>query len=442
MDWVVHRTEVAYVGQRLAGTVGLETNSALRGDYGGFYTFGICASTRVKLNNKLGASIGGSIATGGGAGAPDGNGLMYRGYGELFYAVSSYNDLVLGYTGLNFPSGQIMSQHFSLGLRHRLPYRFDVAPSHMNKLKLSTVLSFYNFGEEDVVVGGGINFANSKSLYTGVRISQPLNHYLQAELQMGASMIGAVDGFMNYTGGIVLSTNNNARFYPFIRAHVGSGGGGGVKTGGGALGMAAVGLEHKWAALSIGQWAALDGEASVPFVELTIARNLWSNFGWSHLGNQPASGMHAIPFELITGSRVQLASGLDNNNLPYNPMPSIFMGARTPLGKFDFAGETLWAAGGGYGAYAEGIFSAYYHGFSHKSWYWGLNASVLAAGGGGINVGYGIGGVGGVHLGYEITPEIKVEALVRYKHFARGAYNPTVVGVQLIQEFPVWIARG
>ena len=80
-------------------------------------------------------------------------------------------------------------------------------------------------------------------------------------------------------------------------------------------------------------------------------------------------------------------------------MSSIFLGAKIPLNeKLYAAGETLWAATGGYGA-PEGMFGVYYSLLEEPAYSLGLNTSVVAAGGGGIDVGRGTAiAVGGATL--------------------------------------------
>ena len=65
----------------------------------------------------------------------------------------------------------------------------------------------------------------------------------------------------------------------------------------------------------------------------------------------------------MAGAGQQRSPGLDRNGNPYNPMSGIAMGLGIEAWSnenysLDAYGHTFWAASGGYGAYAEGLFSA------------------------------------------------------------------------------------
>ena len=73
MMWVTQRFELVkdYTKTKTSISGGLETQSAILGNYGGFYAFGFTGGVYQYLRPWVFAQIGGSIASGGGAGAPD-----------------------------------------------------------------------------------------------------------------------------------------------------------------------------------------------------------------------------------------------------------------------------------------------------------------------------------------------------------------------------------
>ena len=117
MMWVTQRFELVkdYTKTKTSISGGLETQSAILGNYGGFYAFGFTGGVYQYLRPWVFAHIGGSIASGGGAGAPDGDGLMYRGYAGITATKSKYGIVDVAYNHINFPSGVITSNHISIG---------------------------------------------------------------------------------------------------------------------------------------------------------------------------------------------------------------------------------------------------------------------------------------------------------------------------------------
>ncbi|MDC3400123.1 hypothetical protein OAW78_02230, partial [Schleiferiaceae bacterium] len=102
----------------------------------------------------------------------------------------------------------------------------------------------------------------------------------------------------------------------------------------------------------------------------------------------------------------------------------------------DAYGHTFWAASGGYGAYAEGLFSAAIlkNGAIIK---YGVDLTTGIAGGGGINVGSGLMIAPGVQVEGKIGPLSALKLNMRRKYFPAGTYQPIYIGVELIQSLPV-----
>lgn len=437
MTWVTQRFLIHKDQENLNLAFGLETQSAVLGDYGGFYVFGLHGRSGIELPMVYLWS-GLTLATGGGAGAPDGDGLMYRVQAQAELPLSKSLRLGLGYNFLDFPSGDIASSHISYGIHYTMPYSWQ--PKQSLKLYTGSI----------AILGGVFEFDNKDasridesgySIYNGVRFTQSLSSYLDLDIQLGASAIGATDGFMDYKAGFTFIPFQGS-IQPLIRGQLGSGGGGGVHTGGGISTLAGAGLRmYDRIELTANYWDALQTEMGAPFVEVAYRMPFESNFGFvSTKKHKKADKRNLTPQQLVLviGNRTNFAQGIDRNGVEYKPMSSIFLGAKIPVNEKLYAsGETLWAATGGYGAYAEGMFGVYYSLLEEPAYSLGLNTSVVAAGGGGIDVGRGTAIAVGAHYTRELLG-VPTTFMTRFKYFGQGAYNPVVVGVQFEPIFKVF----
>ena len=437
MTWITQRFLIHQSRENLDLAFGLETQSAVFGDYGGFYVFGLHGRSGIELP-MVHLWSGLTIATGGGAGAPDGDGLMYRIQAQAEVPVSKRLRLGLGYNFLDFPSGDITSNHINYGIHYTMPYSWRPA----NSLRI--------YPGSITVLGGVFVFDNKDasriqesgtSIYNGVRFTQSISSTLELDIQLGASAIGSTDGFMDYKAGFTFSPFSGP-IQPMLRGQLGSGGGGGVHTGGGISTLAGTGLRiYDRIELTMNYWDALQTEMGAPFIEVGYRFPFESNFAFvSSKKNQIEDkiNLHPQQLVLVLGNRTNLAQGIDRNGLAYKPMSSIFLGAKIPVNKNLYAaGETLWAATGGYGAYAEGMFGVYYSLREEGAYALGMNASVVAAGGGGIDVGRGTAFALGVHYTCELVG-VPTTFLTRYKYFGPGAYNPVVIGFQFEPIFKVF----
>src|SRR5210317_237542 len=439
MMWVTQRFELVkdYTKTKTSITAGLETQSAVWGNYGGFYAFGLTGGIYQNIRPWVFAHMGGSIASGGGAGAPDGDGLMYRGYAGL--SVKHKHGLVdLAYNHIDFPSGAITSNHISIGYTHVLPYRIEYSGHNSyypTYFELVTGLWF--LGPEDA----SRNSEPVQSAYAGVRVGQYLNtnHTVGAELQLGAGALGNIDGYMNYSMGLRFNTPSQRLFF---RTHLGSGGGGGVYTGGGISTMVSAGAQFGGHQLSVGQWTALSDKASIPFVSYSRHIDFKSSLGFHRKGvDYTYNDSREVALKVLAGAGQQRSPGLDRNGNPYNPMSGIAMGLGIEAWSnnnysCDVYGHTFWAASGGYGAYAEGLFSAAFL-KSRRTFKYGVDLTTGIAGGGGIDVGSGLMIAPGLQVESIIGPLSALKLNLRRKYFPGGTYQPVYIGVELIQSLPV-----
>lgn len=439
MTWAVQKFELVKEMDRQTFSFGLETESAILGEYGGFYVFGLTSSLARQFAN-FHLSMGGTLGSGGGAGAPDGDGIMWRAYSAAHYAITP--NIKAGFQGniIDFPSGDINSRHLSLSLQYIMPYQW----------KPQSTLSLYRVAVEPIF---GMHLADARdaapnrtgsSIYAGIRFSQELSTHASGELQLAAAGYGPLDGYMNYSLGtkwkLPLSFGS-----VFARTHLASGGGGGANTQGGLAYHMSTGIEYGMITASVGQWAAFQGGMRMPQFEVGLVSELRSNFGFVRSGanstNWAIDDLNLRRIGVLGGVRRGTHNGVDKNGVPYAPMSSIFLGLYLPveMGKITLnaAGETLWAASGNYGAYAEGMFGGYLD-VDFRKWLYGFNTSVTIAGGGGIDVGNGTGFAFGVHAGYKVSDVGHIRCIFRKKSFGPTAYSPVLFGVQWEQLLPVF----
>ena len=439
MMWVTQRFELVkdYTITKTSVTAGLETQSAVLGNYGGFYAFGFTGGIYQNIRPWVFAHMGGTIASGGGAGAPDGDGLMYRGYAGL--SVKHKHGLVdLAYNHIDFPSGAITSNHISLGFTYVLPYRIEFSDHNSYyPTYFEIVTGLWFLGPEDA----SRNSEPVQSAYAGVRVGQYLNtiHTIGAELQLGAGALGNIDGYMNYSMGLRFNTPSQRLFF---RTHLGSGGGGGVYTGGGISTMVTAGAQFGGHQFSVGQWTALSDEASIPFVSYSRHIDFKSSLGFHRKGvDYTYNDSREVALKVLAGVGQQRSPGIDRNGNSYNPMSGIAMGLGIEAWSnenysLDAYGHTFWAASGGYGAYAEGLFSAAFMKNS-ETFRYGVDLTSGIAGGGGIEVGSGLMIAPGAQVECKIGPLLNLKMNLRQKYFPGGTYSPVYFGVELIQSLPV-----
>ena len=228
----------------------------------------------------------------------------------------------------------------------------------------------------------------------------------------------------------------------FLRTHLGSGGGGGVYTGGGISTMVSAGAQFGGHQFSVGQWTALSDEASIPFISYSRHLDFKSSLGFHRQGvDYTYNDSREVALKVLAGAGQQRSPGLDRNGNPYHPMSGIAMGLGIEAWSnenfsLDAYGHTFWAASGGYGAYAEGLFSAAFM-KNEETFRYGVDLTSGIAGGGGIEVGSGLMIAPGVQVECKIGPLSNLKMNLRQKYFPGGTYSPVYFGVELIQSLPV-----
>ena len=183
MSWMTQRFLIHKDYNSTQFGFGLETQSAISGDYGGFYVFGIHGIAEKKWKH-LSMSAGVTLATGGGAGAPDGDGFMYRLEGAAKYAIGMKQALGISISALDFPSGNIYSLHPALQWSYTMPYKWQnsgVFDLFYTSISLLTGVLFLDENDASRIT------TNGQSLYACVRYSQAVLPVLDLDLQLRPS---------------------------------------------------------------------------------------------------------------------------------------------------------------------------------------------------------------------------------------------------------------
>ncbi len=136
----------------------------------------------------------------------------------------------------------------------------------------------------------------------------------------------------------------------------------------------------------------------------------------------------------FTASRLNISTGItlhkaplaiDKNERFYEDMTLMYFSISYPIHPaVELLGETRWAMGGDYGAYAEGIFGCSPRLFTHNQIDLSLPIQLVVAGGGGIDVGEGIGVQWSASLRYSYAKFASIALSLGKLKMIDGSYDP------------------
>jgi len=393
----------------------LYSYSAVVGKRPGLITFGTGAGyIKPLFNSPLSFDVGLYLGGGGGGGAPDGGGLISRGHLNLSFQLGDVS-VFGGYSRLDFPTGDMGSHNFNIGLSLSSLFRSahflgesDPKPKDLdsptNKSKFRINISAQNY----LKFAGIPTFQNElpppgegEIYLLGVELDQFFYENWYAALKLHGAVAGGIDGYMSYLVGLGYEQPlGSDRLLLDAQLLTGPSGGGNVATGGGAIVQGALGLRaHLGDSYSIkaalGQTLSPGGSFNGSFVELGLGKSFFfissKNGGGGLYHMKPTDRAHGFGFEIQ--NRTYFSPDLlDKNGYPYDKAFNLlgFQLSKRVHRNFDILGATYWAYQGSYGAYAEGLLGlGYRQGISED---WMLRAQVLggAAGGGGIDLGSGM----------------------------------------------------
>lgn len=420
---------------------GLEIQEALRGEFGGLYVFGLCGEYDYKLPClPLSVNLNTFIGGGGGAGAPDGSGLAYRyALGLKAHLTSNFN-LFTRYSNYDFPTGSIGGKQVQLGFSYGLPSVFNTKLKDSNVLQQSFSLQGLLM-KLDKADSGRLNNVYLSKLIS-VEYAFEFKPRFQGLVRLQAAMSDKVDGYMAYYSGISYSLIKSSKFSWNICSLLGSSGGGDMRTQGGLGMLMETGLSYtagnKTLRVSRGMNSSLEGDFSAYYTQLGVKFNFESTALLGAKGNTIVieDGYKLSRIGVESGVELHLApKGGDYGGLQYEDMALMSFGIRCPFkSKYELLGQTRWAFGGNYGAYAEGIVGLSRIIFKKNKFNIQLPVQIIVAGGGGIDVGKGVGLQINLEGNYALSNTTYISATVAKMNMFMGNYDPLSFNIGLKQD--------
>ena len=439
--------------------IGISGFGSVSGDRGGFLTGGFTGGLQKQLFDNLWFDGGLFLGGGGGGGAPQGNGLMIRPYAGLRYDFRKMS-LGLAYSQVHFPKTEIDSDNISVSID--FPFNVYIA----NGRPVPTAEALSDLSTESGQLPGFIQ----KELLLNLRSNYPLNsvkntagiksdtrldligvqfrHFLNRQSYVMVEAMGAFGGdAAGYAevlaGGGYRFDLNHDKLDLTLGLAFGSGGGGMVDTGGGAMWHTTAGLEYRFTptcfAVIDGGYIGSDGSFKATTAGIRIGYTL-ENFG-SGFGTGPLSYDDTLRWDnwrirfghltytdperkvaLSTDEQVQLAT--IKTDLFFND-------------SFYLTGQAAGAYDGKAGGYAVGLI-----GIGLQSEQLGSSGVrfigevlVGAAGGGGISVDDGIIVQPMIGIEYAFNDDFSVQVLGGQVEAIDGNLSSPVIDVALTWRF-------
>lgn len=371
--------------------LGISVYSAVSGKRGGFFTGGIVGGIKFPISKFIwdnGIFIGG----GGGGSAPQGSGLMIKTYSGLLFPYKNF-DFGFNINHIKFKDSQINSTQIGFLIDYNFKdIYFFKRPKNLYGIYGSENITFSPLILEYFPINSKTTINTKQTNFTliGAEISKDYENFFTF-LSVGGAISGNSDGYAEYLFGI------GKKFtYLKLKAALGAGGGGRVKTKGGLIYKLETESNFKYLNTSIGYMSAIDG-----------IKALYGKVSFSHHFSFITTGNKFLEFDpqkfkfsFYSESYFPSSTIRKNNNSKRLDILNISIGEYLYDNFLTFitAGS---AYNGNSGGYAVGMFGGEY---DYKNFF--LRASIGAAGGGNVDVGGGM-----------IT---KIEAGIKYKNYFIG----------------------
>ena len=189
--------------------------------------------------------------------------------------------------------------------------------------------------------------------------------------------------------------------------------------------------------MSIGKGinSSLEGDFSAYYTQIGMVYNFESTALLGAKGNiiESQKDYKLSKIRVETGVELHLApEGVDYGSLLYEDMTLMSFGIRCPINdRFELLGQTRWALGGNYGAYAEGILGLSTVLVKREKFSIQLPIQMIVAGGGGIDVGKGLGFQINLEGEYPLTKTSYISCSVGKMHMVKGNYDPLSLSIGL-----------
>ena len=417
---------------------GLSAYGALSGDRGGFFTGGLEVGTGVRYGRVL-VDAGLFVGGGGGGSAPQGSGLMVRPHLGVSRQFDDFS-LGAGLSWVKFPDGDIDSKQVYLNLG--IPLDVVFADSrHAGKLLDAGEVAGYGLRQgRSRLVAKAERYSPSSGVLTtaggtmsdmdtlGFEYQYDLASGWFGFLEVAGAGEGGSDGYAEVLFGAgwgmpILGGSTRLN----LTASVGGAGGGTVDTGGGVIGKAGIGIEHRFsprlsAGLEVGKVAS-QGSFEGSRVGLSLSYAL-GELNPTRRGQAVGKGDSVVlqGWEVAASHqsylKAQRKDGADEG------IDLVGMKLARQLGEHAYlTGQAYGAYAGGAGGYAVGLMGGgLLYPLGNSPWSVSLEALLGVGGGGGLDVSGG--GLAQVQAGlrYRVSRNVALQLeLGAVKSLLRGA---------------------
>ena len=421
--------------------VGPAVYGAITGRRGGFFTIGGEAAWRRQLAGPLGIEIGLFAGGGGGAGAPQGGGLMLRPHADLLWDFGAYA-LGLSVSRVRFPDGRIDSSQVGIVFNAINDFRFvpagrigtplrSTGRSGIGFDRVQLVSGLYHVRSHTLLADGRIAPRDIATL--GVRAEQSFNPYAYWGLEANGAAQRTVAGYAEYLGTLGLETEvvrNTLNVGG--RVALGMAGGGGIRTGGGVLAKAAL-----YGVVRLGNEFGLSLEAGITRAPRGDFRAVHASAAlvWA-LDGPDSDNAPARPTRTDFSAGLERYDAVRRDGSKRALQADVLKVNRYLSANFYLAGQVHSALGGGAGGYSAALIGA---GWSQPI---GSRAHVGVELLGGASGGGGVDSRGSIvqpmaYAGYQLTPAVALRLGAGRVKALHGPLSSTVVDLSVVVTYGV-----
>ena len=434
---------------------GINLYGAATGRRGGFFTGGYTLGVEHRLTDNWLLDAGGYLGAGGGGAAAQGGGLMIRPHIGLKYDFS-WSSLGLNYSYVDFPNGDIFSDAIALSLdipftaptlnwkNHGLTgadyFGADLRNVSLHRSHLAARVRAY-YPSSHSKTNSGKSLDDSIGI-VGVDYSYFLDENWFATFETAGAMTGGAGGYAELLGGIgyrlPLTKDDRLALLPALA--IGGAGGGDVKTGGGFVARANLGLEYRvFPDLNMiidgGYLIAPDGNFDTPYIGFNLAY-VMQNFA------RDQKGAPLAETDLIQINKWRFRPAhqwyFDAQRKNSSPRDVQLLG-----GKIDWMGGDWWyltgqglsAYEGGAGGYSEGHWGVGVLGPRWKNWQLYGEMLIGAGGGGGIDSGSALLYKPSIGLEFNINDDFSLQTGIGKVISKEGNLDANTLDVSLVWRF-------
>jgi hypothetical protein len=446
---------------------GIAGYGAMTGERGGFLTGGFEGGLHYQFLDRIAVETGLFLGGGGGnASTGQGGGLMLRPHFGLIYDLGRYRLGIL-VSKVKFPNGDINSDQ--IGLSIDIPFTALFSDRRESEGVIYNLNDLYSqspqdlkthigFATEDILLSYQSYLLQNNSYDTaGMKLSETMNltgvelrHYFinksYFSLQTAGATGGKRDGYAEifFGGGYYHSIEGLNRFTLTGSVSAGSGGGGGLDSGGGAVVKINGGIEYRIdrqfkAELETGYIKATGGRFNAPFLGLKIGFEMDSA-----LYRYDAAPLPLDEIVKFTGWRVRASRQTYINpqrKAQINNSENIdLIGLKADRVLSDsvyISGQAYSAYSGNAGGYSAGLIGAGWQSppiFGTKNKF---NAEILigAGGGGGLSTGGGAIVQPMIGFNHRFTQNFSAEVMGGRVKSISGDLNSTIIDFSLVYHF-------